>query len=84
MVSATQFATIDLNDNGSDSEMHTSPMHQTLNAEDRKVYQTWLRGTVAVYGMLALCGIALVLVQATTDTMSAAEFMTIGVALAAP
>ncbi len=64
--------------------MDTVSFNYPFNAEDRKVYNAWLRGTLAAYGAVVLCGIALVLVQAMTQTTNVAEFMTTSVALAAP
>jgi hypothetical protein len=66
------------------ARMYKFSVNDKFNAEDRKVYNAWLRGTVAAYAAVVLCGIALVLVQAMTQTMNVAEFMTTAVALTAP
>jgi hypothetical protein len=55
-----------------------------LDAEDRRVYSGWLRGTLFAYGAVVLFGIAMVAVQATTNSPNAAEFMATAIALAAP
>ena len=55
-----------------------------FDAEDQKVYAAWLRRTLVVYGALALFGIAVVAVQATTHAANVAEFMADAVAQAAP
>jgi hypothetical protein len=54
----------------------------TLDAEDRKVYGTWLRNILIAYGAAVFCGIVGVAVQAMTNTT--AEFLNTAIAMASP
>jgi hypothetical protein len=55
-----------------------------FDAEDRKVYDAWLRRTLVTYGALVLFGIALVALQATTQTANIAEFAAAAVSMTGP
>ena len=56
----------------------------SFNAEDRKVYRDWLRGTLAVYGVVALCSILGVALLSTSNIPNMEEFLTTAVVLASP
>jgi hypothetical protein len=64
--------------------MNTPSTNCAFNAEDRKVYTTWLRGTLAAYGAVVLCGIAVVVFLTAANTPNIAEYLTTAVALASP
>jgi hypothetical protein len=64
--------------------MNTLSANCPFNAEDRRVYGAWLRGALAAYGAVVLCGVAAVAFLATANTPNIAEFLTIAVALASP
>jgi hypothetical protein len=54
------------------------------DAEDRKVYVAWLQRTLIAYGAMVLFGVALVAVQATTQTTNIAEFAEAAVSITGP
>jgi hypothetical protein len=64
--------------------MDTLSKSGAFNAEDRKVYISWLRGTLVAYGAAVLCGIAAIAVQVAVNAPNAAEFMNTAIALASP
>jgi hypothetical protein len=64
--------------------MHIPSLNWAFDAEDRKVYRAWLQGAVAVYGVVALCGIAAVAFLAAANAPNVAEYLTTAVALASP
>jgi hypothetical protein len=64
--------------------MHIPSTNRAFNADDHKVYHAWLQGIVAVYGAVALCGIAAVTFLAMANVPNVAEFLTTAVALASP
>jgi hypothetical protein len=49
-----------------------------------RVYVAWLQRTLIAYGAMVLFGIALVAVQATTQTMNIAEFAEAAVSITGP
>jgi hypothetical protein len=63
--------------------MNTLSKNCAFDAKDREVYSAWLRGTLAAYGAVVLCGVAAVLL-ATSNPPDVAEYLTTAVALAAP
>ena len=54
------------------------------DAEDRKVYTSWLRNTFAIYGAVVAVGIALVALQASDRMINIATYMGDAVVMAAP
>ncbi len=64
--------------------MDTLSKNGAFDAEDRKVYSNWLRGTLVAYGAVVLCAIAAIMVQVTVNAPNAADFMTTAIALASP
>jgi hypothetical protein len=64
--------------------MDTLSKSGAFDAEDRKVYSSWLQGTLAAYGTVVLCGIAAIVLQVAINAPNAAEFMTAAIALASP
>jgi hypothetical protein len=64
--------------------MDTLSKSSAFDAGDRKVYSSWLRGTLVAYGAVVLCGIAAIAVQVTGNAPNAAEFMATAIALASP
>jgi hypothetical protein len=64
--------------------MDTLSKNCAFDADDRKVYTSWLRGTVFAYGAIVLFGIAAVVVQDMTSTPNVAGFMTTAIVLASP
>ena len=64
--------------------MDTMSKRGVFDAEDRKVYSSWLRGTLVAYVAVVLCTIAAIAVQVTVNAPNAAEFMTTAIALASP
>jgi hypothetical protein len=66
------------------TQMHTPSTNCAFNAEDREVYRAWLQGTLAVYGAVAMCGIASVTFLAMANAPNVAEFLKTAVALASP
>jgi hypothetical protein len=61
--------------------MDTLSKSGAFDAEDRKVYSSWLQGILVAYGAVVLCGIAVIVVQVAVN---AAEFMTTPIALTSP
>jgi hypothetical protein len=64
--------------------MYSLPTNCSFNAEDRKVYLHWLRGTLAAYGVIALCSILGAALLSTSNIPNMEEFLTTAVALASP
>jgi hypothetical protein len=64
--------------------MRVQSTNWAFSAEDRKVYNAWLQGTLAVYGAVALSAIAAVTLLAMANTPNVAEMLTAAVALASP
>jgi hypothetical protein len=64
--------------------MDTLSKNGALDAEDRKVYSSWLRGTLVAYGAVVLCTIAIITVHVAINAPNAAEFMTTAIVLASP
>ena len=64
--------------------MDTLSKSGAFDAEDRKVYSSWLQGIVVAYGAVVLCGIAAIMVQVTANAPNTAEFMTTAIAVASP
>jgi hypothetical protein len=64
--------------------MYTLSTNCAFSVEDRKVYQDWLRGTLAVYGVVVLCSILGVALMSASNIPNMEEFLTTAVALAAP
>jgi hypothetical protein len=54
------------------------------DAEDRKVYTSWLRNTFAIYGAVVAVGIGLVALQASDRMINIATYMGDAVVMAAP
>jgi hypothetical protein len=61
--------------------MDTLSKSGAFDAEDQKVYSSWLQGILVAYGAVVLCGIAVIVVQVAVN---AAEFMTTPIALTSP
>jgi hypothetical protein len=55
-----------------------------LNAEDIKIYRTWLRRSAAIYGGLVLFGAAAIATLAVTKAPTAATYLAASVGLASP
>jgi hypothetical protein len=64
--------------------MNIPSTNWAFDAEDRKVYWAWLRGTLAVYGAIALCGMVAAAFLATANIPNVEAFLTTAVALASP
>ena len=59
-------------------------LNYDLDAEDRKLYVTWLQNTLATYGAVILLAIALVSIQSTTQMTNVAMYMGDAVSQASP
>ena len=55
-----------------------------FNAEDCKVYFTWVRRTIIAYGAFILFSVALVAIQAMTHTAPITEFAATALPITAP
>lgn len=58
--------------------------NRNFNADDRKVYDTWLRRTLFMYAVLALFGLGLVSVVVLTKATTVAEFDAGAIGMVAP
>jgi hypothetical protein len=63
------------------TEVH---FNRNLSADDRKVYDTWIRRTVFAYVALVLFGVALVAALALTKASIVAEIDAGAIGMAAP
>jgi hypothetical protein len=64
--------------------MHMPSANWAFNAEDQKVYWDWLRGTLAVYSVVAVSAIMTVAFLATANVPNIDQFLTTAVVLASP
>lgn len=64
--------------------MHSLSIDYAFNPEYRKADVSWLPATLAVYGAVVVCALALVAALDVTGAGNAAELMGSAIALAAP